>query len=701
MITIRFARWCVVLSLAVASGIAVGNPTEPQPKSAKELVRGAQTDEQQGHWEAALEKLKTASNLKRKDKTIAQELQKAKDHLADLAASQAIGSCNALKIDTCEQQIKLALSYASTKQTSEAQSQLAARKAELQKRWEHAEQMISSSQLESANVELDGLSPYPYLFPALAAEKERLRHLRINADIDLGTKDLAADQFDEARKAFSAARSLDPNNAEAARGIDAADKGKQAVHWNEEAKNAFGQKSYEAAYQYNQKALGLLPGRQEYLDLNKQISDGWLKVLEDDHALNPDPNSLKGNQAAWSSLEWIKRLDPSYKPLAEATRQVKLNLYSIYSTEANKYQSSSTNSGVGIAYLYYLNAQTMNPDPRAGDAFAASFHDVTELFRRKRTMVLVVRVESLSQVPAGFTEVVTRRVNAAIEAQGLPDLVACPVDAYEKKPDSDPLFQENRPDGKSRVASLALDITDYQKENNSSETPEEKHSQFISGQETVPNPEYQKLAKKVDEENTALERNHNKRKPTKEGYTASGLAILRDEMDKTPKDITRDKIVDYTYQEYHLSAKAHIVMKLTLRDMLEKQLLGSDGIESNEQDKATEIAGIQGRDVNGLLNRQARIKTIEQLQQDAEHTALKAIDEKVPALLAKYDQRYYNEGEKALNVGHTEDAVENFLCYWYTFRGRMDENRAQHILEVVNGYTGFDLDSSASPLTAP
>jgi hypothetical protein len=342
----------------------------------------------------------------------------------------------------------------------------------------------------------------------------------------------------------------------------------------------------------------------------------------------------------------------------------------------------------------------MNPDPGAGDAFAASFHDVTELFKRKRTMVLVVRVESLSQVPNGFNEVVTRRVNAAIEALGLPDLVASPADAYEKKPDVDALFQDIRPDGKSRVAALTLDITNYQKENGGYDAPEEKHSQFINGQVSVSNPEYEKLTKKVEEENTALERNHNKAKPTKEGYTASGLAILRDEMDKTPKQITRDKLVDYTYQEYHLSASVHIGMKLTLRDMLEKQLLASEDIEKTEQDTAKEIAGALAGDVNGIINRQPRIKTQEQMQQDAELAALKSIDEKLPALLAKYDQRYYDEGEKALQAGHTDDAVENFLCYWYTFRGQMDENRSRHIVEVVKQYTGLELSPSDSVLVS-
>jgi hypothetical protein len=692
----------VVLSLAVVSVIAFGSPTEPQPKSAKELVREAQTDEQQGHWESALEKLKTASKLKHKDKTIAQELEKAKGYLADRTANQAIGSCNALKIDTCEQQIKLALSYASTKKTSEAQNQLAARKAELQKRWDHAEQMISSSQLEDANVELEGLSQFPYLFPPLAAEKERLRHLRINADVELGTKDLAADQFDEARKAFSAAQALDPSNAEAARGIDAADKGKQAFHWNEEAKKAFSQKNYEDAFRSNQNALDLLPAREEFLDLKKQISAEWLKLLEDARGLSPDPNSLKGNQTAWENLEWIQRLDPHYQRLEEATRRIKLNLYSIYNQEANKYQLSPNNSGIAIAYLYFLNAQRMNREPRVEDPFAASFSEVKTLFTRKRAMLVLVNVVKLTPVSSTFSEVVEERVRAAVEGLGLPDLKVALLDEYEKNPPAeDPLFQDNRPDGKSRVALVQVKVTNYEMESSGNNVAEDKPSKFISGQETVTNPEYEKTVEQFRAVSDSLSRNKKKNKPTKEGYTSSDLAILQQKMAQTPPTITRDKTVDYTYQEYHLNAKAHIVLKLEVRDMLEKRLLGSDEIESTEQEKATEIAGVHASDVNGLINRQARIMTPEQLARDAELDALKAVDAKVPTLLANYVHRYYKQGERALGEGRPFDAVENFICYWYTFRGQMDEKRSQHIRDVVRQNNGIELDTSDSLLTSP
>jgi len=266
------------------------------------------------------------------------------------------------------------------------------------------------------------------------------------------------------------------------------------------------------------------------------------------------------------------------------------------------------------------------------------------------------------------------------------------AEAYEKNPSEDPLFQDYRPDGKSRVAVVALNIVNYQTETSGNGTPEEKSSQFVSGQENVPNPEYEKLVKQIKIVSDALAHNKNKQKPTKDGgYTASTLATLQIELGQTPKTIARDKLVDYTYQEYHLSAKAHIAMKLEMRDMLEKQLLGSDAVEATEQDNATEIAGVQIKDNKGLINRQARIKPTEQLERDAQLDALKALDDKIPHLLSNYIHRYYNEGEKALGQGHASEAVENFLCYWFSFRGQMDEKRSQRIREVVKLNTGLDL----------
>ncbi len=689
--------WCAVGILAAGSLLALGNPPEPQTKSPKELAKEAQTDEENDHWEAAFEKLQKAAARKPKDKTIVEALKLAQEYLSNRTANQAMASCTELKLDTCEQKVRLALSYMRTPQAVEADSQLAARKAQLQTRWDQAQRMIASGQLDDANAELERLSQFSYLFPTLSAEKQRLRTLRIGAAIAEGTRDVAEQQFDAAQQAFSAALGLDPGNAEANRGIDAVKKGKEALSSYQQAEDAFSAKKYKDAYLSNQKALGLFPRRQEYQDLDKHIRAEWLPVLEDESRLNPKPDDLKGSQTAWECLEWIRRLDPSYKRLEEATSTISGNLYAAYIQKANEYQTQPNNAGLGLAYLYHVNAQLRNPTPRGQDPFAANFREVSSLFARKRAMLVLVSVRNLSPVNPGFSEVVDRRVRGPIEQQGLRDLKLSSLEKYQENSAEDPLFQDNRPHGKSPIAWFDVDITNYETESTGNDKPEEKASRFVSGQETVPNPDYDKTVEQYRRVSNALSRKHKPGKPTKKGYTAGDLAILDKKLAQTLPTITRDKTVDYTYQEYHLSASAHITMHLEFRDMLEKQLLGSDEVDINRQDKATEVAGVQERDVNGLINRPARIKTPEQLLREAERDGLKALDEKVPALLAKYTERYYNEGEKMLAEGRTGDALENFVCYWYTFRGRMDEKRSQHIREVVKLYTGFDLNVPGSP----
>jgi hypothetical protein len=186
-------------------------------------------------------------------------------------------------------------------------------------------------------------------------------------------------------------------------------------------------------------------------------------------------------------------------------------------------------------------------------------------------------------------------------------------------------------------------------------------------------------------------------KATKDGYTTEDLTLAEQQMTSIPRQITHDKISDYVYQEYHLSARARITMNLEIRDMLEKQLLGSDSLDVLRQEEATEIAGVRDRDVNNLINRPARMKSAEQMIRESERDALQGLDEKVQALMTKYIQRFYSEGEKALREGRNDDALENFLCYWFTFRGRMDQKQSDHIREVTKQITGFDL-SSTGPL---
>lgn len=664
--------------------------------SAKDLVRLAEEDQKNNRWEAARDKLKQAAAQKPKDKKIAEALKTTETYLADQSAARAIGLCDQLEIDNCEKEVSLAASYAGTPRVQEAQARLATRKKEVLDRWGRVQQWIAAGQFADAVAELENLTRFSYLFPTLAQEKERVRRLRVDSALNQGTKEMAAQRWDAATEVFTGALRLDPGNSQAVRGIEAAKKEKEAATAFQQAQNALQSKGYKVAYEANQKALRLFPDRQAHQELGKQIAAEWSKVLvEEGRHLSGNPDNLRDNQRAMEALEIVRRLDPKFPGLADDLRTVRLTLHGIYLQKAGEYEAVADNSRIALAYAYYMNAQQTNPKEFA---FAAKMREVSGVFARKRTVQLLLNVENLSPAPPSVADVMLRRVRAAIGKVGLPDLKVRTLEEYQKNSAEDPQFVENRPDGKSPTALFTVGLTNYESETAGGDKPIEKSSKFVSGQEMVPNPAQLKLQEEHRRVAAILASNKGKPVKTKEGivYTSAELGVLQQQLATTPREISRDKISEYTYQEFHLSVRALIHTNLEMRDMLEKLLLGSDVIEAADKKSDVEISGVREKDLN-LLNRAARLPSAEQLLQQCQRLALEQLDEKVPRLVSQYLQRFYAEGEKALREGRAEDALENFLCHWFFFRGRLDEDQSRRIVELVKREIGLDLTTSTLP----
>lgn len=659
--------------------------------SAKELVKMAEADKQNNKWEAAREKLKLAVAQKPKDKQIAQALRTVEDYLADQAAARASTLCEQLEIDKCEKEVGVAASYGSTARVAEARARLAGRKKQLQDRWDQVQKMMADGQLAEANDALQALGRFSYLFPSLAQEKERLRVLRVEAALDQGRKALAAQTWDAAMETFGGALRLDPGNSQALQGIESARLEKEAANLFLQAQNAFQAQGYQVAHEATQKALRLFPNRPPYRELARQIGAEWSKaLLEQARKLSANPDSLKDNQQAWGALEMVRRLEPQTPGLADELKTVRLTLYSIYLQKAAEYEAVADNSRIATAYAYYLSAQQTNPGGEF--AFAAKVRETGSVFSRKRAVQLVVSVDNLSPAPPSVAEVLSRRVRSVIQKLGLPDLKLRSPDEYQKNPAEDPQFVENRPDGKSPTAQFTLELSNYESETFGGDKPIEKPSKFVSGQETLPNPAYEKLQAEFRKMSASLAATK-PGKSNKDGYTTQSLAVLQQELAATPRELVRDKITDYTYQEFQLSVRALVKMNLEVRDMLEKQLLGAETIEKGDKKVGVEIAGVREKDVNHLFNKPARLPASDQLLRESERNALEEVDDKVQRLMGQYLQRFYKEAEKALQEGRADDAMENFLCHWFFFRGRLEESQARRIQDLVRQHIGLDLSA--------
>jgi hypothetical protein len=306
-----------------------------------------------------------------------------------------------------------------------------------------------------------------------------------------------------------------------------------------------------------------------------------------------------------------------------------------------------------------------------------------------------LNVENLSTAAASNGELLLRRVRSVVGKLGLPDLRMRTLDEYSKNAEEDPQFKDNRPDGKSPTVLLTVELSNFDAESSGDDKPVEKPSKFVSGQETVPNPAYPDALKKFKDARAVVDA-IKKDKAVPEGARRE-LDFAQKQLEGTPQNIQQDKVSDYTYQQYELTRRAVIKMNLELRDMLEKQLISADKIEVEDKKTGIEMAGVRDKDVNQLLNKPARLPSADQLLQDSQRVALQQLDEKLNQLVAPYVQRFYAEGEKALRDNRVEDAVENFLCHWYFFRGRLPEEQSRTIRTLIKQECGLDLIPGTAP----
>lgn len=660
--------------------------------SAKQLVEAAEADESANRWEQALVKLKQAAAQKPKDQNIAEMVKKAQTYIAEKAAVDAIALCEKGQIRKCESEIQRAKDIQETARSQEAQQRLEGVKKTVADRLGHAQQLMKEGQLDSAGSELNSLDKFAELVPNLESEKQRLHVLRIDMALEQARTEIKNSNWDAGIQAFAGVQRLDPGNSEAVRGIESAKQEKDAALTFQQAQNALAANRYDLAWEACQKASKTFPTRRPYQDLAKQIGLGWTAVLiEEVRKKSTNTDNLRDNQDAMDMLETIRRVNPQQAGMAEEFRTVRLSLNSLYSQKAGQYEQITDGSRAATAFINYLNAQLTN---QGEFPFAAKLRETKNIFDRKRSEQLLLNVENLSTASAAIGDLLLKRVRAVLGKLGLPDLRLRTLDDYSKNMDDDPLFKDYRPDGKSPTAQLTVELSSFDAESSGDDKPIDMRSKYISGQETVQNSSYAEASKKFSDAKNVVD--SFKKKPVPQGAKAE-LDLAQDVLKNTPPTIQKDKISDYTYQQYELTRKAVVHMNLELRDMLEKLLISSDQIEVVDQRKGVEIGGVRDRDINQLINKQARLPSADMLLAENHKIALQQLDDKLNQLVTPYFQRFYAEGEKALRENRTEDAVENFLCHWYFYRGRLPEEQSRTIRTLIKKECGLDL----SPGTAP
>lgn len=640
---------------------------------------------------------------KKPDKKYTPLLETINASLADREAYSGEVACNNLDLLGCQQKVAAAKAFANTRRVGDLDVTFTRLLSDLQQRYAAALKESEAGRHDAALVQLRPLVRFASHLPDVNANIERVTRLFIDQLLTQGTQLVATQRFDEAQRALQQVLELDKENERAKSALQTLDRGRQGYQAYREAQARGSQKNYRGAFRLIQSALSIYPEAKEFAQARDLIRQEWVNDLVTDvPRLLANAGDFSSTREAYLRLEQIRQLDPNNPEVPSYLPTASENFGANLLQRASELERVLDYSRIATAYIMKLKAEELMPP---GTVKSEELRSVAAIFNRKRASQIVLAVENLSAASPTFADTVEVRARNTIDNLELPDLRVRAPDDYQRTLNEDPQFQDLRPNGYSSTALLTIGITKYESERRTSEKPTEKTSQYVSGTEMVPNPEYDKVEAELNRIRRALDSPLRKKdKPTPEGWTESTYRVKEIEVARIDRQIPRDKLTDYTYQLIEYKQHTTVEAQVTLRDWFTRQAITSVALPFHNERSAVEIYGVRDRDINGLQNQPVRMPSTDQVLREAERYVLEGLEKQLRELLPKYTARFSGEAEKALKADRYEDAAEAYICHWAFYRGRLDPGQVERVNEIVFAETGFDLakdGAKALPMLVP
>jgi hypothetical protein len=315
--------------------------------------------------------------------------------------------------------------------------------------------------------------------------------------------------------------------------------------------------------------------------------------------------------------------------------------------------------------------------------------DVISSFNRRRSSQILFSVEDLAGSDPAFVQTVITNAKSALESSELPDLRIRSLDEYRKSPNEDPIVKGLSPDGKSSTVQFIVQIASHEAQRKPSEKVSVK-SQYLSGTEQIPNPEYLRLK----EEYAQIEKNLDDPKQKNDKIKNERLLNEKQaEIARADHFLTKEKFADYAYEKVTYRQHVAIELKLFLRDNLTREIIASERVVATDDRSDEEVTGVHEKDNTGARNRALTLGSEQQALRELERSVLNEITTKTLAMLPNYTRRFFKAGQSALKDDRTDEAVENFICHWAFFRGKLEPAELEPMAAVILRETGFDLST--------
>jgi hypothetical protein len=680
----RLVVFMLALVLTVSMALA------QQPLNDKQLFQRAEKEFAAGKLDEAYVSVKEARTKKGKpDKKYDDLYNKVSQQLADREAAPGEAACNANDLAKCEAQLKKAKEYGPSADSVKKLDGLFNQKlSALQTRFKSAVDLAATDPDEALK-RLGELNQYRSYLPELSSQTERVRSMAVNKHATAGAQLTKEEKWDEAATHYNKILELSSNDPTATTGLKDIARLREASRLHTEARALLQERKFEQALTKVDKALEAAPDKAEYKETRQRIRTDWAEQLANFVAegLTGKVDDFEQTRITYLNFEQLRNLDKAHPALSKFGSEPSVNFAANLLLKSADLEAVTDYSRIGSAAIMKVKAQqllaTVKPE---------ELKDIFGYFDRRRRSQLVITTENLATKEAEtFVSSVTNRSRSAVESAELPDLAIRDLESYRRSPDDDPVVKGLSPDGRSSTALLTASITGYESTRTIVDKTK-KSSQYRIGSEEVPNPDYTAMVKEIDAIQKEISDPKNKKKEIQTELKAKLDNKERQLTGITPK-LVKDKVADYEYEQVTYSQRVNVEVTLTLRDLESKQNIAREVISSApalREMKDTEIRGVHPQDVKGVREQPPTMLTESQALREAERQVLEQITSKTLTMLPKYTKRFYAEGHLAMEQGRVDDALENFICHWGFFRGRVEKGELDTLSSLVYSRTGFD-----------
>ena len=682
----------VVLALVLITSVTLAQA----PLSDKQLYQRAEKEFAAGKIDEAYASVKEARIKKGKpDKKYDELFRKSGDQLADREAAKGEAACSNDDLATCDTQLNKAKEFGSTANVTRLQSTFDQKLGAVRTRYNNAIQLATADP-DLALTQLSDLIRYRSHLTDLPAQIYRVRLLAVNKHTAAGAQLIKEQKWEDAATHFNRVLELSADNQQANTGLKDVARLRDASRLHSEARSLWEARKFQEALAKVDQALAVAPDNAEFKETRQKIQSDWALQLVNfvTEGLTAKLDDLDQTRVTYLNLEQLRGLDKTNPNIAKFGSEPGVNFGANLLLKATEFEGITDYTRIGTAAIMKVKAQQLLATVRQEEV-----KDVFSYFNRRRKAQFLISVENLSSAPDSFVVPVKARSRSAIESAELPDLAVRDLEEYRKSPDEDPVVKGLTPDGKSSTALLTVSVNRYESSRKIVDKVT-KNSEYRTGSEQINNPEYARVKAELDVIRKDLADPKNKKKEVQMQLTRT-LEDKQRELNGVPQTLTVDKVAAYPYEQITYSQQVYVEATLTLRDFHTKEIIATEVISSNpalKEMKDTEVRGVHPADVKGVREQPPTMLTESQAVKEAERQVLEQITAKTMAMLPKYTKRFYAEGQLAMEQGRVDDAVENFICHWSFFRGKLEKSELENLSGLVYARTGFDFQKDGRTL---